>query len=174
MIITILLILVGIVALLLIVAAFVKKDYVIEREIVIHKPKEEVFQYLKFLKNQDNYNKWVMADPNMKKAFRGTDGTVGFAYAWNGKEAGEGEQEISNIVEGERVDFELRFKRPMENTAYAYLITTAVSASETKVTWGMKGHSPYPLNLMSMVMGGFLGKDIETSMGMLKNVLEKK
>lgn len=36
-----------------------------------------------------------MLDPNMEKEFKGTDGTVGFIYGWNGnKEGGEGEQEI--------------------------------------------------------------------------------
>lgn len=36
-----------------------------------------------------------MTDPNMRKNFKGTDGTVGFCYAWDGnKKAGKGEQEI--------------------------------------------------------------------------------
>ncbi len=73
----------ALIAVLLIVALFVKKEYTIEREITINKPKTEVFNYVKHLKNQDNYSKWVMQDPGMKKEFRGTDGTVGFVYAWD-------------------------------------------------------------------------------------------
>ena len=68
------------IAIPLIVALFVKKDYAIERQVVINKPKQEVFNYIKFLKNQDNYSKWNMIDPNMKKAYTGTDGTVGFLF----------------------------------------------------------------------------------------------
>ena len=53
------LIVVGIlIAIPLIVALFVKKDYSVEKEIVINKPKTEVFEYIKLLKNQDNYSKW--------------------------------------------------------------------------------------------------------------------
>ncbi len=74
----------ALVALLLIAALFIKKEYNIVREITITKPKTEVFSYIKHLKNQDNYSKWVRMDPNMKKDFRGTDGTVGFIYAWDG------------------------------------------------------------------------------------------
>jgi hypothetical protein len=74
----------ALVALFLIAALFIKKEYNILREIAINKPKTEVFSYVKHLKNQDNYSKWVRMDPNMKKDFRGTDGTIGFVYAWDG------------------------------------------------------------------------------------------
>ena len=47
-----------------------------------------------------------MVDPNMKKEFKGTDGTTGFIYGWNGnKKAGEGEQEIKNMVAGKSSPF---------------------------------------------------------------------
>ena len=44
----------GLVSLVLIIALFVKKEYAVEREITVNKPKVEVFEYVKFLKNQDN------------------------------------------------------------------------------------------------------------------------
>lgn len=119
----------------LIVALFAKKDYEVEREIIIDKPKEEVFDYVKFLKNQDNYSKWATMDPEMKKTYRGTDGTVGFVSAWesDNKDVGIGEQEIKKITEGERIDFELRFFEPFESTEPAYMTTESVSENQTKV-----------------------------------------
>ena len=85
----ILFVIAGIIALLIIIALFVKKEYSIFRAITINKPRQEVFNYIKYLKNQDLYSKWVMRDPNMKKDFTGTDGTAGFIYAWEGnKQAG--------------------------------------------------------------------------------------
>lgn len=50
----------------LVVALFVKKEYAVEKEIVIDKPKAEVFEYIKLLKNQDNYNKWATTDPDIR------------------------------------------------------------------------------------------------------------
>jgi hypothetical protein len=164
----------ALVALLLIAALFIKKEYNIVREITINKPKTEVFSYVKHLKNQDNYSKWVRMDPNMKKDFRGTDGTVGFIYAWDGnKKAGKGEQEIKKIAEGERVDVEVRFEKPFEGIATAPIITEAISANETKVKWAMNGKSKYPLNFMNLFMDDMLGKDLETSLTTLKSILEK-
>ena len=104
--ITILLTLVGIIVLLLIIGLFLTKNFNIESNTVIKKSKTEVFNYVKFLKNNDQYNKWAMKDPNMKKVLTGTDGTVGFTYAWDGnREAGKGVQEIIKIIENERIDY---------------------------------------------------------------------
>jgi hypothetical protein len=170
----IVLILIIIVAIPLVIALFVKKEYTVEREIIINKPQREVFDYVRFLKNQDNYNKWTRMDPNMKKDFRGIDGTVGFVYAWDGNsDAGQGEQEIKDIRDGVSVDVELRFKRPFESTASAPFVTSALSPGQTSLKWGMKGKNPYPLNFMNLFMDKILGKDLESSLDTLKLILEK-
>lgn len=173
----ILLVIVVLVAIVLIMAAFTKKHYAVEKEIVINKPKQEVFDYVKHLKNQDSYSKWAMMDPAMKKTYTGTDGTVGFVSAWDSdkKDVGKGEQEIKKIAEGERVDFELRFIKPFEATEHAYMLTEAVSPSETKVKWGFDGHMAYPMNLMLLWMDfeKMIGDDLQTGLTNLKSNLEK-
>lgn len=170
----ILIVIVAVIAIPLIIALFVKKEYTIEREITINKPKPEVFNYVRQLKNQDYYSKWVMKDPSMKKDFKGTDGTVGFIYAWDGnKDAGKGEQEIKDIKEGERVDVEIRFIKPFEGIATAPIITETVSGNQTKVRWGLKGKSSYPINFMNLFMDNMVGKDLEASLTTLKSILEK-
>ena len=170
--------LVGIVALLLIVALFVKKEYSVEREVVIGKPTADVFAYVKFIKNQNNYSVWNMKDPNSKMEYTGTDGTVGFISSWDSEmeDVGKGEQEIKGITEGSRIDMELRFKKPFEATDYAYMSTEAAGENQTKVKWGFNGKMPYPMNLMllCMNMDNMLGKDLETGLLNLKNILEKQ
>ena len=78
----VLLVIVGIVILALVVALFLKKDYAVEREVTINKPEAEVFGFIKYIKNQDQYSVWNNIDPAMKKTYKGTDGTVGFVSAW--------------------------------------------------------------------------------------------
>lgn len=163
-----------VIAVPLILALFIKKQYYVQRDIVINKPKGQVFDYIKYLKNQDNYSVWVRKDPGMKKDFRGNDGTVGFVYAWDGnKDAGKGEQEIKRIQEGERIDVEVRFIRPFEGIADAPLITESAADNQTKVIWGLKGESKYPFNIMNLFIDNVLGKDLEKSLVMLKGILEK-
>lgn len=161
----------------LIAAMFLKNNYAVERKIVINKPKSEVFEYLKFLKNQDNFSKWATMDPDMKKSYRGKDGTVGFVSAWEStnEDVGQGEQEIEKITEGERIDYELRFIEPFESTEKAYMTTTTVAENQTAVTWGFTGHMAYPSNIWLLFLNfeEMIGGDLQTGLEKLKSELEK-
>jgi len=171
---TILIVIVVLIAIPLIIALFVSKEYVVSSEITINKPSQQVFDYVKQLRNQENYNKWVMADPNMKKDLRGTDGTVGFVYAWDGNDdVGKGEQEITRIEEGKEINTQLRFIKPMEGEAVTKMATIPVE-NGTKVTWEMTGKNKYPMNFMNLFIGKMLGKDQMTSLTKLKETLEKQ
>ena len=165
--------LVGIIFLALIIGLFKRKDYNIIREIHIDTPSQVVFDYVKMLKNQDNFNKWVMVEPEMKKEFKGTDGTVGFIYAWNGKKAGAGELEIKQLVEGKSIETEIRFIRPFVAIAEVKMTTEELSENQTKITWSNKSNMKYPLNLLLPLAEKILARDMDTSLGMLKNILEK-
>jgi hypothetical protein len=161
-----------------IIALFVAKDYKVVREISINKSKKEVFDYIKHLKNQDNYSKWALMDPNMIKTYTGTDAQPGFVSRWESEkeDVGTGEQEIIKITEGERVDFELRFIKPFEATEDAYMITESESDNKTNVKWGFNGHMDYPMNLMLLFMDfeTMIGTDLETGLKNLKVELEEK
>jgi uncharacterized protein YndB with AHSA1/START domain len=171
------LIIVGIIALVLIVALFVSGKYAVEREVTINKPKQEVFDYVKYLKNQNQFSVWAKIDPAMKTEFRGEDATVGFVSAWDSKDpkAGKGEQKITKIADGERIDYELHFIEPFESTDYAFLGFTAVNDSVTTVKWGFNGTMKYPMNLMMLFMDmeAMLAPDLQNGLNNLKGILEK-
>ncbi|HRO45431.1 SRPBCC family protein [Agriterribacter sp.] len=165
----ILFVLLGLIALLLVVALFVPKAFKSERQIVINKPRQEVFNYLKYVKNQDNFGVWQKADPEMKTSSEGTDGQVGFKYSWDGEKVGKGSQTITKIVEGERIETELDFG--FGDPAAAFFIVKDAGTDQTSVTWGITGRSPWPLNLMGLFFD--VGKDFEKGLQHLKVVLEK-
>lgn len=174
---TILIVIVLLVALVMIIAIFTKKEYAIEKEIIINKPKKIVFNYIKYLKNQNNYSKWAMMDPGMKQTFYGTDGTVGFTSAWDSdnKKVGKGEQKIRRIIEGERVEYEIHFIKPFEGRAIAYITATRISETQTKVKWGFDSSMKYPMNIMLLFMNmeKLIGGDLTTGLVNLKAILEK-
>lgn len=173
--IAILLIVAGIVALLLIMALFMKKEHYVRREIIIDAPGQKVFDYLKLLKNQEQFNKWAKTDPGRKETCKGTDGTPGFIYAWSGdRAAGVGEKEIKRIVEGKRIETEIRFVKPMRVTASVIMETESVSGNQTKVYFSNGGTLAYPLNIMIPIAEKNFAKDLDTSLATLKNMLEKQ
>lgn len=169
----ILLTIVGIVALILILALFMKKEHYVKCEITINAPRQKVFDYIKLLKNQDYFNKNAMAGSDRIREYKGTDGTEGFIYAWSGnKDAGQGEKEIKKIIEGQRMEAEIRFIKPMKTSSYIIMELESIADNQTKVSWSNAGTLNYPVNIMIPMMEKMLPKDMDISLTNLKNILE--
>ncbi len=166
-------ILLSIIIAFLIIALVMPTAFAYEVEIIVNKPKAEVFNYLKYLKNQNDWSVWILTATDMKQTETGTDGTPGFILAWEGKKAGKGAQELIKITEGERIDTELRFEVPFKVTNKGYFITTTVDPNKTKIVWGMGGDSPRPFNVISAMMKGRLMKDFNQGLANVKKNLEK-
>jgi Polyketide cyclase / dehydrase and lipid transport. len=173
---TTVLILLAIIIIVVLIAGWVSgKEMNIERNINIKKSVSEVYDYLVLVRNQDNFSVWNMDDPNMKKDFIGTDGTVGCVYSWDSstnKNVGAGEQEILSLEKDKSITYEVRFKRPMKNVAKCGFVLSPVSANETNVLWGFYSPAKFPLNLMKGMMEKMLGKDLQKSLENLKTLLE--
>ncbi|HMW67012.1 MAG TPA: SRPBCC family protein, partial [Chitinophagaceae bacterium] len=166
----------GLIGLLLLAGLFISKDLQANKEIVINKPVDEVFGFIKYLKNQQLYSKWAALDADMKNEYNGIDGQPGFVNHWVGnKKVGEGEQEITAIEEGKAIYTDLRFIKPFKSFAKVKMTAEAIGASSTKVSWGFQSKMNYPLNIMKlfMNMNEMIGKDFSTGLTNLKNLLEK-
>lgn len=175
--ITFLYILLAIVLVILILGLVAPKHYEVNRSINVNRPIAEVFDYLKYLKNQDHWSPWKKKDPNMKQFFTGTDGEVGFVSKWEGdKNVGTGEQEIMNIVENRMIETELRFLKPWKSQSDAYLKVVDLASNQTNVTWGFKGKNQFPLCIfmLFMNMNKAVGKDFEEGLSNLKQELENQ
>ncbi|TRZ43804.1 polyketide cyclase [Robertkochia solimangrovi] len=165
----------GIFVILLLITAIAPKNYHVSRNIQIKRPLPEVFNYLKYLRNQSEWSPWEQRDPEMFKEIRGTDGTVGAISYWKGnKEVGEGEQEITRIVENDIIESQLRFLRPFASISESYLKVVSVTPENTRVSWGFSGNHKLPMRIMMffMSMDKMVGKDFEQGLAKLKKVLE--
>jgi hypothetical protein len=173
---TILYILAGIIILVIILGMIAPKSYNVSRSIEVSQPVSVVFEYLKYLKNQDNWSPWGKRDPDMKKEFVGTDGEIGAISKWEGnKDVGSGEQEITRIVENEVIESQLRFLKPWKSQSDAYLKVKEAGTGETEVTWGFSGNNKFPVSIMMLFMNmdKAVGKDFEEGLSRLKDILEK-
>lgn len=172
---TLFLILVAIIASALLVAAVLPKDFKIEQEIVINKPRVVVFDYLKMTKTNKGWNPFSTKDPKVVAEYKGEEGTVGFTSAWssNNSQVGVGEQEITSMIPNERIDLELRLTKPMKKTSQVYFTTTAIDENQSKVTWVMTGRNAFPVNLICFFTQKETKKDFAEGLKNLKEALEK-
>lgn len=171
---TLIYILAGVVLLLLVLYLLAPATYDVSRTVEVRKAPEAVFDYLKYLRNQDDWSPWGQKDPDMKKGFRGTDGTVGAVSTWEGnRQVGAGEQEITRIVSGQRIESQLRFLKPWKSTSDAYLEVEPAPGGSL-IRWGFKGSNGFPMRLMMlfMSMDKMVGKDFEEGLSNLKARLE--
>ncbi|PKQ46309.1 SRPBCC family protein [Confluentibacter flavum] len=162
---------------LFILVIAVPKHFNISRNIVINKPANEVFAYLKFIKNQDDWSPWKKKDPNMKQSYVGTDGKIGFIAKWEGnKDVGSGEQEITRIVENEVIETKLRFYKPWKSESDAYIkIKDLDKYNSTIVTWGFSGKNKTLSSIFFLLFNveKAIGEDFENGLVNLKKMLEE-
>ncbi len=168
--------LLALIGLWLIAAVFAPKSYHVEREILVNRSVSEVYDYARFLKNQDQYSVWARIDPKMKRHFRGTDATVGFVSGWDSQndEAGAGEQEIVKMDSLSRIDYALRFTRPFKSEMNAFMTFEAIGPNQTKVSWGAFGDMTYPMNAMMLFMNmeDMIGDDYAQGLERMRDILE--
>ena len=169
-------ILVVLAALIIFLGLIAPKEYKVNRSIIINNPLSDTFQYLKSIKNQNDWSPWKKKDPDMTQTFEGIDGEVGFVSKWKGnKDVGEGEQEIISIIENESIDSQLRFFKPWKSESIGHFIVDQVDEDKTMVTWGFSGKNKFPFSIfmLFMNMDKTVGKDFEEGLTSLKRVLEQ-
>lgn len=150
------------------------KEMYIKESVIIDKAPRTVFEYLKYARNQDNFSVWNMADPDRATTADGEDGTVGYSYSWDSKvkNVGAGSQKIIDIREGQKIEYEIKFERPMKNTANSKFEIKPVGETQTEVTWDFRGPTKFPMSLFKSIFQKMLAKDIAKSLNNLKEVLE--
>jgi hypothetical protein len=174
---TLVLILAILVAIPLLAALFIPTNYGLVEKITIDKPLDEVYDFAKYLENQNQYSKWQTMDPDMEHYYKGEDGTVGFISGWKSEnpEVGSGEQEIKAIIEKQRIDYELRFFEPFESKDKAFMTFETLGPNQTEVGWGFEGKMSYPMNIFIPLMNieAMLADDFRTGLQNLKGILER-
>lgn len=162
---------------IIIAGAYMKKDYFVVREIVINKPKQEVYDYIKFLRNQNEYSYYNRKDPDTVKSYSGTDAEVGFTYSWSSKvnSVGTGTQTITKLTEGEELVCDIQFTKPLPLKSVASIALTEISENETKVTWTFSSVYDFPLNIVIYFanLEKLIGSDIASSLVTLKGNLDQ-
>lgn len=167
-------VIVGLVALLLVVASTQPDEYSVSRSTTMAAPASTIFTHVNTIKNWEAWNPWGKLDPNMKLTYDGPASGVGASYSWEGNnQVGSGKMTVTESKPDEVVRFRLDFYKPMAGTSDAEF-TFKPGGDKTTVTWTMTGKA----NLVSKVMCLFMSMDkmigdqFDKGLTDLKNVVE--
>ncbi len=89
------------------------KTIEITKSVRINADKQEVFDMVKYLGNFPKWSPFLAQDPTQKYEVKGTDGTVGAQYHWNGNKGKDlGYQEIYKIDELQFIGMKCDIQKP--------------------------------------------------------------
>lgn len=147
-----------------------KKDYAVERTIIIAAPQDLVWQQVKYFNNWQSWSPWYAKDSTMTWTFTGTDGEVESAYAWTSENSGSGSMTNIGTTEGEELKYHTHFLKPWESESDGYIRLKTVE-NGTEVSWGFTGHMK-GIAALFMNMDKMVGPDFEDGLKRLKSNIE--
>lgn len=171
---TILLVIIGLIAVVLIYAATRPDTFQVERSIEINASPETVYPHIADFRLWQAWTPYDK-DPAMKKTYGGAASSKGASYAWEGnKEVGKGDIAITDAAPPGKIEMELHMIEPFEGRNHV-VFTLAPHRDATLVTWAIDGKNNFMSKIVClfMDMNKMIGGDFEKGLGRLKAVVEK-
>lgn len=154
-------------------AYLLPRHVIVERDVVLDAPPEEVFAQVNSLQAFSEWSPWNDYDPDMTVTFSGPETGVGNVMEWRSEhpQVGQGRQEIVEVVENEFVRTALDFGDM--GTAEAWWVLSP-EGDGTRVVWGLD--ADMGMNPVGRWMGLFLddlvGDDYESGFARLRSAVE--
>lgn len=176
MILKIVLILVALVGVVCLIAAFQPSTFRIERSVTIGASPAALFPRLNDLHQVHAWSPWKEKDPACAYEFTGPAAGVGAAQSWSGNsDVGSGKQTIVESRPNELVRLKLEFYKPIEGLCDA-TFTLKPNGDQTAVTWTMAGENNFVGKLFCLFMNQdkMIGGEFEKGLANLKRLAESK
>jgi uncharacterized protein YndB with AHSA1/START domain len=167
--------LLGLVLVVLALAASRPDTFRVERTLAMKAPPERVFAHVNDFKAWRDWSPWERMDPAMKRIFSASTAGPGASYAWEGNsKVGKGRMEIAEAQPASNLRIKLDFEAPMEGHNIAEF-TFRPQGEKTLVRWQMSGPMSFPGKVFGlfMDMDRMIGKDFEAGLENLRAIVEK-
>lgn len=149
--------------------------YLVERSTHISAPPSRIYPLLADFHQWPHWSPWEGLDPDMSRTYAGANQGVGAIYSWSGnRKAGKGHMEVTDAVDGERVEIALEFLKPFKSSSTTTFRLSQSDDGTTNVEWTMIGPKTFMTKVMSIFrsMDAMIGPDFEKGLAQLKDVVE--
>lgn len=166
--------LVGFLILLLIISALLPSQYHVERSITVNATPNKVYPLLQNFAEWEKWSVWASLDPNQKVSVTGEPGKPGHKQEWDGPINGKGSMTIDAAESNVFLKMNLVFEEPQPMVATSKF-ELKPEGTKTIVIWHNEGALEYPIGrFFGLFLDSMLGKDFETGLAKLKEVVEKQ
>ncbi len=161
---------------IVLVLALIKPDtFRVARTATIKASPDKIYPLIADFRSWTQWSPYEHRDPALKRTYRGTPGTVGQTYAWEGnRNVGRGSMTMFEAIAPSTVGLKLDFISPFE--AHNTVVFSLVPQGDvTLVTWDMQGPTPFMAKIMHvfMDMDKMCGNDFSQGLAKLKSEAEK-
>ncbi len=150
------------------------KSIQIVKTVTIKGTKEEVFSMVKNLNNFPKWSPFLAQDPTQKYEVKGTDGTVGAQYHWDGNKGKDlGYQEIVKIDDLKFVGMKCDIQKPfVAKPTFDYYFTETANGIEVKQDFKVESALPDAFFMWLFGVKGQMEKTNEQGLALLKKAVE--
>jgi hypothetical protein len=152
------------------------KTIQIVKSITIKATNQEVFDMVKYLKNFPKWSPFLVQDPSQKYEIKGSDGSVGAQYHWNGNKGKDlGYQEIVKIDNlrflGKKCDIQKPF---VAKPTFEYYFAETANGVEVKEVFNLESGLPDTFFLWLFGAKAEMEKTNQQGLDLLKKAVESQ
>lgn len=156
----------------LLIAIFLPSKSIVNREIIIDKPLEEVFNNAEDLNNFAQWNPWITYEKQLKTEVSSKSKGSGSKFSWDGDTIGTGYLQRISIQKNKQIESDMVFLKPWEAKSKD-IVRFESQGNKTKVTWTNEMDLPYPIGrYMGLAMDEMIGRDLTKGLESLKKFCE--
>ncbi len=152
------------------------KSIQIEKKVTIQGSKKEVFDMVKYLSNFPKWSPFLAQDPSQKYEVKGTDGSVGAQYHWDGNKGKDlGYQEIVKIEELNFVGMKCDIQKPfVAKPTFDYYFKETTNGIEVKQDFKLESSLIDAFFMWMFGAKAEMEKTNQQGLDLLKKAIEKQ
>lgn len=170
---TILMIIAGLFAAIILVGIFIPTKYRFSKQIIIQADKKIVFNNIDDFEQWQKWSAWSTEnDTKIKITYGDKHAGVGGMMFWKGSKMGKGEMEITQSEPYKEIQMSVVFNKGVFKMEFRFLIEEEKNAA--KITWFVSGRTRRGgfAKILGRLLPRWMGKDMETSLKILKHYCE--
>jgi effector-binding domain-containing protein len=165
----------AIIAILVVIAYLLPRNYKVERSVYIKADKMLVYDLCCNLSKWHLWTAWNKnLDSTMVSEVVGEDCQIGAVMKWTGKKTGNGEMTVTGLQPGQLIAYDLSFQGGKYKSKGEIIFGDA--ADSVQITWNDKGdlgYNPFA-RYMGLFMDKMMGPDFEKGLNTLKAIAEER